>query len=94
MHLEEDFGEGGLDVEPLPCVRRLICGMLHADDAVIVSKSTKTIAKTGVIVTVLESAHLTVPETQTETMLPCTLNKVFPAPPLVVEAAGQIYIYI
>ena len=93
MHLEEDFGEGGLEVEPLACVRRSVCGMLYDDDAGIVSKSTEDLAKMTVLVTVFESAGLIVPETETETKLLRTLNKVFPAPPLVVEAAGgQRYI--
>ena len=91
VHLEEDFVEGGLEVEPLACVRRSVCGMLHADDAGIVPKSTKNLAKMSVIVTVFESADLTVPKTKTETMLLRTLNKVVPAPPLFVEAAGQRY---
>ena len=45
VHLEEDFGEGGLEVEPLACVRRSVCGMLYADDGDIVSKSTEDLAK-------------------------------------------------
>ena len=93
VHLEEDFGEGGLKVEPLACVRRSVCGMLYADDAGIVSKSTENLAKMSIIVTVFESEDLTVPETETETMLLRTLNKVLPTPPPVVEAAGHIYIY-
>ena len=93
VHLDEDLGEGGLEVEPLTCVRRSICGMLYADDAGIVFNSTENLAKASFIVTVFESAYLTVPETKTETMLLRTLNKVLPAPPLVVEAAGQKYIF-
>ena len=92
VHLEEDFGEGGLEVEPLACVRRSVCGMLYADDAGIVSRSTEDLAKMTVIMAAFESAGLTVPETETETMLLRTQNKVLPAPPLVVEAAGQKYI--
>ena len=92
MHLEEDFGEGRLEIELLACVRRSVCGTLYAYDTGIVSKSTKNLANMCVIVTVFESADLTVPETKTETMLLRTLNKVLPAPPLVVEAAGQRYV--
>ena len=92
VHLEEDVGEGGLEIEPLTCVRRSVCGMLYADDAGVVSKPTDHLAKMTVIVTILKSADLTVPETETETMLLRTLHKVLPAPPLVVEAAGQRYI--
>ena len=91
-HREEDFGEGGLEVELLACVQRSVCGMLYADDADIVSKSTEDLAKMTVIVTVWESADLTVPETKTETMLLRTLNNVLPAPPFVVEAVGKSYV--
>ena len=85
VHLEEDFGEGGLEVEPLACVRRSVCGMLYSDDAGIVFKSTGDLASMTVVVTVFDSAGLTVPETETETTLLRTLNKILPAPPLVVD---------
>ena len=88
MHLEEDFGEGGLEVAPLACVWRSVCGMLYADDAGNVSQSTEDLAKMTVIVTVFESAGLTVPETKTETTLLRKLNKVLPAPPLVGRSGG------
>ena len=66
--------------------------MLYADDSGIVSKSTENHAKMSVIVTVFESADLTVPQTKTVTILLRTLNKVLPAPPLVVKgAARKIY---
>ena len=65
--------------------------MLYADDAGVVPKSTEDLAKMTVIVTVFESAGLTVSETKKETTLPRTLNKVLPAPPLVIVAAGQRY---
>ena len=64
MHLEEDFGEGGLEVEPLAHVRRPVCGMLYADDAGVVRQSKEDLAKMTVIVTVFESAGLTVCETK------------------------------
>ena len=89
VHLEVDFGEGGFDVEPLACVRRSVFGMLYADDAGIVSKSTEDLAKMTVIVTGFELAGLNVPGTKTGTLLLRTLNKVLPARPLVVEPAGQ-----
>ena len=89
VHLEEDFRESGLEVEPLACERRSVCGMLYADNGCIVSISTGTHAKISFIVNVFESAVLTVPETKTEAMLLRALNKVLPAPPLVVEEAGQ-----
>ena len=54
VHLEEDFGEGGLELEPLACVQRSVYGMLYADDAGIVSKSTEDLAKMTLIVTVWE----------------------------------------
>ena len=37
VHLEEDLGGNGVEVEPLACVRRSAGGMLYADDAGIVS---------------------------------------------------------
>ena len=65
--------------------------MLYADDAGIVSDSVENLAKISVIVTVLESADLTVPEPKTEKMPLRTFNKVLPTPPLFIEAASQIY---
>ena len=91
MQLEEDLGEGELEIEPLAYVRRSVCGMMYADDAGVVSKSTEDLAKMTVIVTVFESAGLTVSETKKEKTLLCTLNKVVPAAMLVIEAAGQRY---
>ena len=68
--------------------------MLYADDTGIVSKSAENLAKISVIVTVFAPADLTVPEPKTEKMQFRTLNKVFLTPPLLIGAAGQIYIYI
>ena len=57
VHLEEDLGEDGGKVDPLTYVRREIWDMLYADDAGIVSKSAKGLAKMmTVIVTVFEAA--------------------------------------
>ena len=82
-----------MEVEPLAYVRRSVCGMLYSDDAGIVFKSTDDLANMTVVVTVFDSADLTVPETETETTLLPTLNKVLPAPPLVVDTAARgIYI--
>ena len=81
-----------MDVEPLAHVRWPVCGMLYVDDAGVVCKSKEDLAKMTVIVTVFESAGLTVCETKKETTLPRTLKMVLPAPPLVIEAAGQRYV--
>ena len=62
VHLDEDFGKGGLEVKPLACVRRSVCGMLYADNVAIVPKSMEDLAKMTVIVTPFESAGLTVPK--------------------------------
>ena len=92
VHLEEDLGEDRVEVEPLEFVRRSTWGMLYADDAGIVSKSAKGLAKVMiVIVTVFAAAELTVSEKKTETMLLRTLNQVLPTSPHAVEPAGQRY---
>ena len=78
VHLEEDFGEGGLEVETLAHVRRPVRGLLFAGDAGVVCKSTENLARITVIVTVFEAAGLTVCETKKETTPPRTLNKVLP----------------
>ena len=70
VHLEENFGEDGVKIEPLACVRRLVWGMRYADDEGIVSKSAEGLTKMmTVIVTAFEAAGLTVSEKKTETML-------------------------
>ena len=33
VHLEDDLGGNGEEVDPLACVQRTVWGMLHADDA-------------------------------------------------------------
>ena len=66
--------------------------MLYADDASIMSKSAEGLAKMmTVVVTVFEAAGLTVSEKKTETMLLRTPNQAIRTSPLVVEAAGQMY---
>ena len=65
VHLEEDLEENaaGVSSDPLACVRRAVWGMLYADDAGIVSKSAKGLAKMmTVIVKVFEATGLTVSE--------------------------------
>ena len=60
VHLEEDLGEDGVEVEPLACMRRSVWGMLYADDVGIVYKSAEGLAKMmTVIVTVFEAPGLT-----------------------------------
>ena len=72
VHLEEVLGEDGVKVKPLACLRRSVWGMLHAEDAGIVSRSAEGLAKTmTVIVTVFEAAGLTVSEKKTETINQC-----------------------
>ena len=89
VHLEEDLGEDGVEVEPLACVRRSVWGMLYANDAGIVSKSAEGLAKMmTVIVAVFHAPGLAVPEKKTEITLLRTLNQVLPTSLLVAEAAG------
>ena len=90
VHLEEDLGGNGVEVEPLACVRKSVWGMLYADDAGIVCKSAEGLANMmTVFVTVFEAAGLTVSKRKRRQC--CTLNQVLPTSPLVVEAAGQRY---
>ena len=73
---------------PTDCVRQAVWGMLYVDDACIVSRSPRALAKRmEVIVHVFDAFGVTVSETKTETMC-------MPAPhmlPVVMhaEAAGQ-----
>ena len=63
VHLEEDLEENaaGVSSDLLARVRRAVWGILYADDARIVSKSSEGLAKMmTVIVTVFEAAGLTV----------------------------------
>ena len=46
IHLQEDLGENGVEVEPLACAPRSVWGMMYAEDAGMVSKSTEGLAKT------------------------------------------------
>ena len=69
-----------------------VCGLLYPDNAGVLCQSTDDLAEITVIVTVSESAGITVCETNEEITLLRTLSKVLPAPSLVIEAAGQRYI--
>ena len=89
VHLKE-VGVAGKG-EPLACVRRAVWGTLYADDSGIVSKSAEGLAKMTVIVTVFETAGLTVSENKTKTVLLQIPHQTTLAPPLAVEAAGQGY---
>ena len=89
VHLQEQPGEIRTE-SPIECVRRAVWGMLYADDACIVSRSPRALAKMmEVIVHVCNAFGLTVSAKKTETMC-------MPAPhmlPVVmhVEADGQRY---
>ena len=89
VHLEE------VDIEPLTCVRRSAWGMLCADDAGNVSKSTEGLAKKKkkLVVTFFDAARFTVSEEKMEKMLLRILNQVLATSPLVVKAAGQRYMH-
>ena len=93
VHLEEVLEENaaGVRSDPLECVRREAWGTLYADDAGIVSKLAKDLAKMmTVIVTVFEAAGLTVSEKKTETMLLQAVDQEPCTSPLVIEVTGQI----
>ena len=63
VHLEENLGGDGVEVDPLTCVRRVVGGTLYEDDAGLLSKSAEGLAKTMTVnVTVFEAAGLTVSE--------------------------------
>ena len=71
-------------------MRRAVWGMLYADDTGIVSKSAEGLAKIWTVM-IFQAAGLTVSENRTETTLLRTPDQIILAPPLVFEAAGQIY---
>ena len=90
VHLQEDVVVG--KQVPLVRVRRAVSGTLYADDARIVSKSAKRLAKMMTfIVAVFKAAGLTVSGKKTETMLLRTRDQTSTAPSLVIEAAGHRY---
>ncbi|CAM9955242.1 unnamed protein product [Sphacelaria rigidula] len=85
---------------PLERARRAVWGMLHADDAAVVSRSPNGLARMmSVIVLVFGAFGLTVSEKKTETLLMRVPAKrpekgeppAPPPPPLVIEAAGQTH---
>ena len=57
VHLGEDFGKSGSELEPLACLWRSVCVLLYADDSGIVSKSREDLAKMTVIVTVFDTCR-------------------------------------
>ena len=89
VHLQEQPRE----TRPEPTidyVRRAVWGMLYADDACIVSRSPRALAKMmEVIVLVCDAFGLTVSEKKTETM--CMPAPHMPPVEMNVEAAGQGY---
>ena len=88
VHLQEDVVVG--KQVPLVRVRRAVSGTLYADDARIVSKSAKRLAKMMTfIVAVFKAAGLTVSGKKTETMLLRTRDQTPNSPSLVIEAAGH-----
>ena len=95
VYLEEGAGVGaGIPLEP---ARRAVWGVLHADNAGVVSRSQEELTKMmTTIVEVFGEFGLTVSEKKTETLLmraPERRPKKGgpPLPPLVIEAAGQKY---
>ena len=88
VYLDDD-GAGEVD-EPMTYLRRVVWGMLYADDAGNVSKLAEglTIMMT-VIVTVIESAGRRVSGKKTETMLLQALGLASRAPQFDIEASSQ-----
>ena len=95
VYLEEKAGVGA--GTPLERARRAVWGMLYADDAGVVSRSQKGLARMmTTTVEVFGEFGLTVSEKKTETLLMRAPEKQpkkggSPPPPLVIEAAGQKY---
>ena len=89
VHLQEQPWETRPE-PPIDCVSRAVWGMLYANNACIVSRSPRALAKImEVFVHVCDAFGLTVSEKKTETMC-------MPAPHMLpvemnVEAAGQRY---
>ena len=74
----------------LECVRRAIWGMLYADDACIVSRSTRGLGRMmAVFVEIFGAFGLTISESKTETM--CMPIPRAPATKIVFNATGQQY---
>ena len=89
IHLQEQPSK--VDPETaLECVRRAIWGMLYTDDACIVSRSPRGLARMmAVFVEVFDTFGLTISESKTETM--CMPIPRAPATKIVFNATGQQY---
>ena len=89
VHLREQPSKVGPETA-LECVRRAIWGMLYADDACIVSRSTLGLGRMmAVFVEVFGAFGLTISESKTETM--CMPIPRAPATKIVFNATGQQY---
>ena len=89
VHLHEQPSKVGPETA-LGCVRRAIWGMLYADDACIVSRSTRGLGRMmAVFVEVFGAFGLTISESKTETM--CMPIPRAPATKIVFNATGQQY---
>ena len=87
VHLHEQPSKVGPETA-LECVRRAIWGMLYADDACIVSRSTRGLGRMmAVFVEVFGAFGLTISESKTETM--CMPIPRAPATKIVFNATGQ-----
>ena len=95
VYLEEEAGAGA--GTPLERARRVVWGMLYADDAGVVSRSQEGLTRMmTTIVEVFREYGLPVSEKKTETLLMRAPEKQPkkggpPPPPLAIEAAGQKY---
>ena len=89
VHLHEHSSKVGPETT-LECVRRAIWGMLYADDACIVLRSTRRLGQMmAVFVEVFGAFGLTISESKTETM--CMPIPRAPATKIVFNATGQQY---
>ena len=89
IHLKEQSSKVGPETA-LECVRRAIWGMLHADDACIVSRSPRGLGRMmAVFGEVFGTFDLTISESKTETM--CMPIPRAPATKIVFNAKGQQY---
>ena len=89
VHLHEQPSKVGPETA-LECVRRALWGMLYADDACIVSRSTRGLGRMmAVLVEVFGAFGLTISESKTETM--CMPIPHAPATKIVFNATGQQY---
>ena len=90
IHLQEQPSTVGPET-PLKCVRHTIWGMLHANDACIVSRSPRGLGRMmAVFVEVFGTFDLTISESKTETMMYMPIPRA-PATKIVFYATGQHY---